>query len=225
MALSKLYYYVRAIPKSLVFNFRYLPFRQAIRFPIVVSHQVKLVQLGGKVTIPDDAKTGKIRLGFGRVQVAEPSRSPFIWAAGKGAHIQLGHRVKLGTGCKLHVDGELIIHDCTNFTGESTLICKKKIEVGSNCLISWQTLIMDTDFHPIYHDHTNERLNPDAPITIGDKVWIGARSSLSKGSQVPRNSVVAAAAHVTKAFEVNNVIIGGNPAKIIGSMENKHFTD
>ncbi|MDP2573100.1 acyltransferase [Vibrio penaeicida] len=223
--LSKIYLYCRAIPKSLLFNFRYLPFSQAIKFPVVVSHRVKFLRLGGVVKIPKSANTGKIRIGFGQVQVADSSRSRMLWSLGESGKVTLGERVKIGTGCKLFIDGNLNIGSNTNLTGESTVVCEKEVRIGDGCLVSWQTIIMDTDFHPIIDTTQNIRLNHDLPISIGDKSWIGARVTMTKGSSIGNNCVVATSTHLHKTYDENDIILGGNPARIIGSMIGKAFTD
>lgn len=82
---------------------------------------------------------------------------------------------------------------------------------------------MDTDFHPII-DKNNTILNKEKPISIGNSVWIGARSTLLKGVSIGNNCIVSANSHVTKSYD-NDKIIGGNPSITIGSMKGKKFTD
>lgn len=57
----------------------------------------------------------------------------------------------------------------------------------------------------------------EAPVSIGDNVWIGRRVMFMPGSSVGANVVVGAGAVVTKKFG-DNVIIGGVPARIIGKV-------
>ena len=52
------------------------------------------------------------------------------------------------------------------------------------------------------------------PVTIGDNCWIGGSATIVPGVTLGNNVVVAAGAVVTKSFG-DNVVIGGNPAKII----------
>lgn len=223
--LAKIYLYCRAIPKSILFNFWYLPFSQAIRLPIVVSHRVRILRLSGKLDIPKSAKTGKIRFGFGQVQVADSHHSRMLWSLGESGKITLGERVKIGTGCKLFVDGKLNIKARTNLTGESTIVCEKEVHIGESCLISWQTIIMDTDFHPIFDTKQDTRLNPNSSVTIGNNTWLGARVTMNKGTSIGSNCVVATSTHIHKPFNQDDIILGGNPARVIGSMKDKHFTD
>ncbi|USD24820.1 acyltransferase [Flagellimonas marinaquae] len=55
-------------------------------------------------------------------------------------------------------------------------------------------------------------------ITIGDNVFIGTNSILMPGVKIDHNVIVAAGSVVTKSVPTG-VIVGGNPAKIIGSYE------
>lgn len=218
--LSKLYNYIRCIPKTLFFNFYYLPTRQALKFPIIVSHRTKFLGLGGKITIPENAKTAKIKLGFGIVQISDYKYSRFIWDLEKDGHIYFGNNIKIGTGCKLFVSGTLILGNRLHISGESSITCKNKIKFGNNCLVSWKTIFMDTDFHEIIEKGV--RINPDKEISIGNSVWICANSTVLKGVLIGNNSIVSASSNVISSFSENN-IIGGNPAKVIGSMLDKHF--
>lgn len=63
-------------------------------------------------------------------------------------------------------------------------------------------------------------------ICIGNNCFIGAGSILLPGVFLGDNIVVAAGSVVTKSFFESNIIIGGNPAKIISTWErslNKNF--
>jgi maltose O-acetyltransferase len=52
------------------------------------------------------------------------------------------------------------------------------------------------------------------PITIGDNCWIGGNSVINPGVSLGNNVVVGSGSVVTKSFG-DNVVIAGNPAKII----------
>ena len=64
---------------------------------------------------------------------------------------------------------------------------------------------MDTDYHKIYNeDHLC--INEDIPIVFGDKVWIGCRSTVLKGTHVPLGVIIAFGSVVTGNLERNNCI-------------------
>ena len=52
------------------------------------------------------------------------------------------------------------------------------------------------------------------PINIGNNVWTGMNSLILKGVSIGENSIIAAHSVVTKDVP-DNVIVGGNPAKIL----------
>lgn len=86
---------------------------------------------------------------------------------------------------------------------------------GEDVLISWQTLVMDTDGHYIAShgvEHKNHK-----PIYIGNHVWIGCRCIILKGASIADDSVVAAGTLITKSFEEPACVIGGGDASIIRS--------
>ena len=71
------------------------------------------------------------------------------------------------------------------------------------------------DSHSIIDKKDNIRINHAKSITINNHVWIGAHSSILKGTCINNNSIVATRSVVTKVFNEENIIIGGIPAKQI----------
>ena len=107
--------------------------------------------------------------------------------------------------------GKLVIGQRVRCTAESTVVASTHIEIGDDCLFSWDILIMDTDFHGIYDDG-GSLINPPAAVTIGNHVWVGCRCLILKGSVIPSGCVVAADTRITKPFVTENCVIGRNPA-------------
>ena len=71
-----------------------------------------------------------------------------------------------------------------------------------------------TATHPIDPTERNSGLEYGKPITIGDNVWIGGSAVVYPGVTIGNNVVVAAGTVVVKDIP-NNVVVGGNPAKIL----------
>ena len=59
-----------------------------------------------------------------------------------------------------------------------------------------------------------------APIEIGANAWVAARAIVLSGRKIGEGAVVAAGAVVVKDVELWTVV-GGNPAKYIGTREIK----
>ena len=71
-----------------------------------------------------------------------------------------------------------------------------------------------TATHPLDVDLRTSGLEYGKPVTIGNNVWLGGSSVIAPGVTIGDNSVIAAGAVVVKDVPAN-VVVGGNPAKII----------
>ncbi|OQA32761.1 MAG: Maltose O-acetyltransferase [Betaproteobacteria bacterium ADurb.Bin341] len=56
---------------------------------------------------------------------------------------------------------------------------------------------------------------PSAPIEIGADCWIGANAVILPGVRLLSRTIVGAGSVVTRSVDERNVIIAGNPAKIV----------
>ena len=58
---------IMSIPKTIYFNFKVLPVKQALRLPYIVSYHVKLSGINRKtiLTKDNDLSTCSMRIGFG----------------------------------------------------------------------------------------------------------------------------------------------------------------
>jgi len=101
-----------------------------------------------------------------------------------------------------------------------TVVCSAvEVTIGRRCLIGADCMIFDTDFHN--HPAANRRYSrPDwdrisRRVIIGDDVFIGARSIVTKGVTIGDGAIVAAGSVVTRDVPAFT-IVGGNPARQIG---------
>lgn len=209
----KLWAYFLGLPKTLYFNFHYLPFTQAIMLPIMLSHKVRLMKCNGKVIIKSAVKTRLIKIGFEGVGIFDAKYSRSIWQV--SGTVVFNGTASIGHGCKISVgkDATLIIGDSFKITAESSIVCHKEITFGRNVLISWENLFMDTDFH--YVEQNTAIINPPEKIVVGNHVWIGCRCTILKGSVLPDNCIVGAGSFINKHIKGEHVIIGGSPAKVL----------
>lgn len=114
--------------------------------------------------------------------------------------------------------------NCVKIGAKSTfggiaIICSEgtQVTIGRNCMVSFDVEIRTTDSHAIFDQTTNRRINVASDVTVGDDVWIAAHAKLLKGTKISNGSVVGFGSIVTKEFNESNVVIVGNPAKIIKS--------
>lgn len=88
-----------------------------------------------------------------------------------------------------------------------------EISIGDNCFIAPGVHIY-TATHPLNAKERISGLEYGKPVTIGNNVWIGGGSIINPGVQVGDNVVIGSGTVVTKDVP-DNVVIGGNPARII----------
>lgn len=91
------------------------------------------------------------------------------------------------------------------------------LEIGDRTIVS-------TNVTFVTHDNSakmifGSRGDLYGKIIIGDNCFIGENSTILYGVNLADSIIVAAGAVVTKSFNESNVIIGGNPARIISSWE------
>jgi len=204
---------ILSIPRTLWFNFRHLPFRQAIRLPIWIAPNCKLLLTGGVKC--KTCKFASIRIGFHEVAIMSPNDKTVINVS-KGGTLVFEGSAHIGKGTKIFVQKDAVLTLGDNFavSASSQFNCYKAITFGRDIQFSWDCLVMDSDTHNIY-DENGALMNENRGITFGDKIWIGCRATILKGSDIPSGCVIGACSLVAgKKFE-SNTIIAGSPARSI----------
>ncbi|KAN0012139.1 hypothetical protein ACTFIV_005694 [Dictyostelium citrinum] len=124
-----------------------------------------------------------------------------------GEKIYLEPTLRVDYGYNIHV-GENFY---ANFGAIFLDICP--ITFGKNAMLAPNVQLYSAT-HPIDPTERNSGLEFGKPITIGDNAWIGGGAIICPGVTLGDNVVVGAGAVVTKSFG-SNVVIAGNPAKVI----------
>jgi len=199
--------------KTIYFNFKYLPFKQAVRMPIMVSRKVYLKKISGKIIIDCPIKTGIIQIGYGDVGIFDEKNSRSIWEV-SGTVIFRG-KCSIGHGSKITVGkiGKLEFGENFFITAESSIVAFKEIKFGDDCLLSWDILVIDTDFHKL-KDEKGNIINEPRSIIIGNKVWVGCRCLVLKGTVIPNNCVIGADSIVNRVLEKGSCLYVGSPCKL-----------
>lgn len=178
----------------------------AIHPYIIVSKNVIIRDLKGSVVIKNPS-IGCIKLGFSNVAIKESKDISFVWE--NSGQITFNRDAIIGIGSKISNRGILIFGRNFVATSEINIIVRKKIEFGENCLISWDTLFMDSDLHSIYNcSDLNNEINKNKEIYIGNHVWIGCECLILKGSIISDNAVIAARSTITNKtnFKESSII-------------------
>lgn len=132
----------------------------------------------------------------------------FLGKTGENLHIESSFKADYGYNIEIG-DNFYANYDCLLLD-----ICP--ITIGKNAMLAPGVHIYSAT-HPLDSAERNSGKEFGKPVKIGDNVWIGGRAVIAPGVTLGDNVVVAAGAVVTKSFP-DNVVIGGNPAKIIKNL-------
>lgn len=163
--------------------------------PVLVKEREearRLVRLFNQTTEQEDEK---------RVELLKE----LLGSTGKDVYME--PNIRFDYGYNTHVGENFFANfDCTFLD-----VCE--IHIGDNCMLAPGVQIY-TATHPLDPVERNSGKEYAKPVTIGDNVWIGGHAIINPGVTIGDNVVIASGAVVTKDVP-NNVVVGGNPARII----------
>lgn len=210
----KLLQILRSLHKTLYFNFKYLPFKQACKLPILL-YKPKFIKCKGKIII--DSKTictGMIKLGFNHAHAYPHSGIVF---ENYGGTIVFKGRCVIGNNSSISVGptANLQIGDNFNATTTFKLICWYNINFDYNVRFGWDNLVLDTSFHRLKTRNGDWANKGYGNIYIGHDNWIATRCIILAGTETQPYTVVATNSLLQKRYDKSYVLLGGSPAKII----------
>jgi len=217
MSLKKLYrrygWCLRSLPQTIYFNFHYLPFRQAIRLPVLL-YKPHFRRLDGQVSIEGPVRTGMVRLGTNDVGIYPNS----------GIALEIGGRLTFRGRCTIGNDSYLSIADTgsvtlgDNFmaTAALKLVCCCRMTFGRDVLCGWECMFLDTDYHKTKHTDGSAGVRPFGPIEIGDECWFALRSTVLKNTVLPPCTIVASHSMTSGPYDIPGAsMIAGSPARLV----------
>lgn len=151
------------------------------------------------------------------------SKTPQVW---NNPIINIGNSVTISGhtsffGCPFITENSIINIGDNSYIGYATTIAiGEKISIGKNVKIAANCFLAGYYGHPT--DATDRSLNKKETnikeIIIEDNVWIGTNSKIMKNIKIGKNSIISAGSVVIKDVP-ENVIVAGNPAKIVKKLE------
>ncbi len=130
-------------------------------------------------------------------------------SVGDSPHIEPPFRCDYGDN--IHVgDGFYANFDCVILD-----VCP--VEIGGNCWLGPGVHIY-TATHPLDAETRVEGPEYGKPVTLGNNVWVGGGAIINPGIEIGDDAVIASGAVVTDDVS-DNVVVGGNPAKVIKKLD------
>lgn len=206
-----------SIFKSIYLNFRIFNYKTAIKLPILVSYNTKLVGLKkDSIVVDNSIGFGGIRIGFGGIDIVQENRESLL-RIDNGGRVVFNGRAQFSEGISIRIGPNGILNIGDNFATNKkcSLICDGNMKIGDDVLLGWRVNIRDSDGHIIYDDITKIKNPIQKNVIIGNHVWIASYVDILKGTEIKDNSVIAYRSCVLSKFDKSNCIIGGYPAKVL----------
>jgi len=90
----------------------------------------------------------------------------------------------------------------------------RAILIGDDCMFSHGIEVRNGDSHAIEDAASGMRINEAMDVVIGNHVWLGANSTVLKGTKIDDGSIIATGSVVTQNIESHS-IAAGVPARIV----------
>lgn len=206
--------YFAAIPTSIYFNFHYLPFKQAIRFPILVKKS-HIYKAKGKIIIDAPIKFGMIKLGFFGGHMYP--NNGIYWTQYGGTIIFKGSCMISNNSFLVQgKDSTIIFGDQFVASTSMKLVSFKRIEFGRYVRVGWEVIFTDTNFHPIYDMKKEKFKKAYGPIIIGDNNWFGMQCKVMHSVTTPKHCIFGLGSVLTRGVEYESYCLyGGSPLKVL----------
>lgn len=206
--------FLRSLLPSIFFNLKYLPFKQAVRLPILV-YKMKLLEKKGEIIIDSN------RIYMGMIQLGFPRAATF---PNNGITWRNRGRVFFKGSCIVGGDsyiivgkqGTLVLGDDFKATASIKIVSECSITFGSHARFGWGGIMMDTNFHPLFDMEKKKFKRAFSPIIIGDYNWFGLQCYIMHGVQTPERCIFGARSVVTRGGQFESYCVhGGSPIRVL----------
>ena len=190
-----------------------------LRIFILISRQLLIVPLYNSFLIIKLKKFGKnISFKYSDARIIGYKYIEF------GENILIGKSIRL-EAIKLSTinnNPRIIIGDNVQINDYCHFGACELIEIKKGCLIASRVFITDhfhgnNDIQSLEIEPRFREIYIKGPVVINENCWIGEGVSIMPNVVIGRNSIIGSNSVVTKSFP-ENVIIAGNPARIIKSV-------
>lgn len=204
--------------RSAIMNFAYLPFRQAIKFPILIWGRMKMPLGNGAIRIdyPQD-KIYKGMIKFNRRDGAPGFQGQETEILLDGGEITFRGPATIGRGVRLQLimGGKLNLGYKSHIGHGANIVSFNKISIDDDSRLGFMVQIHDSDFHFSFDQSYKVKRNT-AEVYIGKYCWIATRAMIMKGVRLPDYTTVSSNSLVNRNLTNKPFcLLGGTPAKLL----------
>lgn len=208
--------------KTIYINFRTLPFKTAIKFPISIYGKIKFRSLAGSIEIRNKVKRGMIRFGYVQGNFSGQKGNAMILLSPDTKLIFNGP-CWFDVDCVIRITdkGKVDLGEYIGFGSDTKIYCEDYIKIGNLCRIPFGSTFMDTNYHYSINVNNYEVSRKTKPIIIGERNWIGNTCVIMKGTKTPEGTIIGSRSFLNKDYtkekeDHSYLILAGSPAKVVG---------
>jgi acetyltransferase-like isoleucine patch superfamily enzyme len=184
---------------------------RAFRYRLLYNKKIlahKMVVIKG---INNITSNNTLTIGLGTAGFVHNYDATYLNIKGK---LSFGGNYTIGRGTRMDIAKGAVVTIGTGgyINVNNTFIIKHKLVIGDGCVIAWDCQFLDEDFHELEYQGKIDR---KSEIVLGNNIWVGCGVQVYKGTVIPDGCVIAAGAVVRGIIEEKNVLVAGNPGKII----------
>jgi len=201
---------LRYLHKTIYFNFRSLPFSQAVKLPIWL-YRPHIVSCKGKVILGGAIRSGMIRMGFNMVSIYPRNG---VTIENRGVMVFNG-RCSIGNDSYISVGRhrKIVFGDRCTATASLKLASHCGITFGDKVSIGWNCMFIDTDFHRLTRVD-GKKVKAYGEIKVGNNVWFGNNCTVMKNTMIPDFTTIAAGSMLVGRLDTPEKVVIGNKRTI-----------
>lgn len=204
------------IIKTIIVNFKTLPYAQAIHMPIIIYGSMKLDSITGSIEIKAPIKTNMIRIGDKYEMEVTSHKTAQLTIDGK---IIFRGQAQFGLDVIIIVKKDAILDfgEMSGIASRGEICCCKQITIGKYVRFGSGLLLMDSSFHSMINTETGLLDKIEEEISIGNFTYGGSNVTILKGTKTPNYFTICTSALCNKDYTSlgENTMIGGVPAKLV----------
>lgn len=217
------------IVKTVYVNFKMLSIRQAVKLPICLYGNIRLIDTSGKVVIESkEIRHNMIKIGYRWLDLWPVSYLPTQFSV--SGTVFFGGRTAISGGVNLAVEGKNAILKIGKFCiigGGTVVKSLDKMVIGDYTRIAGGCTIMNSNMHYVKNVVNGSIARKTGKIIIGHHCWINAYSVVAKGAVIPNYSVTSRNCFISKDYTElgENLFLVGSPAEVKSSKVQRLMSD
>lgn len=157
-----------------------------------------------------------VRINLPQNNTARPFNANINFESGSGSVVDFGANIHGNYNLSLYGPNcRFIIGSENHIAQVSAVLIGNTMRIGNHCTFAGGIQVWG-DGHAVIDNTTGKVQNlPSGEISVGNHVWIGAESVLTKNAGIPDDTIVGIRSIVTKKFTEKHTVIAGSPAKVV----------